>query len=195
MSEIAARVRVQVAESRPGRRHERDREEQQRDSQLDRGVDAFTERTDYPLIVVTTASPDGELSGCLAGFITQCSIEPPRFLVCISKTNHTFDVVTRSEVLALHLLGDDQNDVASLFGEATGDEVDKFANISWHASTLGVPVLDECAAWLAMGIVRPINAGDHMALMTYPLIGGPGSRSGLLTLRSAISLEAGHSPD
>jgi flavin reductase (DIM6/NTAB) family NADH-FMN oxidoreductase RutF len=91
-------VRAEVTESQPDNQDERD-------PHVSRGVDAFVERTDYPLIVVTTASPHGELSGCLAGFITQCSIEPPRFLVCISKTNHTFDVVTRSEVLALHLLG------------------------------------------------------------------------------------------
>jgi len=157
-----------------------------------RGVDPFIERTDYPLVVVTTASPDGERSGCLAGFTTQCSIEPPRFLVCISKINHTFDVVTRSEVLALHLLGEDQGDVASLFGEKTGDAVDKFANIGWRADALGVPVIDECAAWLVVGILRRINAGDHTALMTFPIVGGPGPRPGLLTLRSVPTLKAGH---
>jgi flavin reductase (DIM6/NTAB) family NADH-FMN oxidoreductase RutF len=160
-----------------------------------RGADAFVDRTDYPLVVVTTASPDGERSGCLAGFTTQCSIDPPRFLICISKENHTFDVVTRSEVLALHLLGEDQSDTASLFGETTGDDVDKFAGIGWRASTLGVPVLDDCAAWLVVGILRRINAGDHMALMTSPIVGGPGSRSGLLTFRSAPPLEAGHPAD
>ena len=74
---------------------------------------AFTDRTDYPLTVVTTIGPDGELSGCLAGFTTQCSIDPLRFLVCISRVNHTFDVVSRATMLALHLLGEDQVDTAS----------------------------------------------------------------------------------
>jgi flavin reductase (DIM6/NTAB) family NADH-FMN oxidoreductase RutF len=176
--------------------HDRDRVEGSvRDLEVERGIDAFTERTDYPLVVVTATSPNGECSGCLAGFLTQCSIEPPRFLVCISKVNHTFDVVTRSEVIALHLLGEDQHDVASLFGETTGDKVDKFAGIGWRAGPLGVPLLDECAAWLVVGIVRRVNAGDHVALMTYPIVGGPGSRPGLLTLRSAPPLQAGHPAD
>ena len=41
----------------------------------------FFDRVDYPLYVVTVRSPDGEMSGCLAGFVTQCSIDPPNFLV------------------------------------------------------------------------------------------------------------------
>ncbi|WP_255360521.1 flavin reductase, partial [Frankia sp. EI5c] len=43
----------------------------------------------YPMAVVTTAV-DGERSGCLVGFHTQCGIDPPRYLVCISHNNHTF---------------------------------------------------------------------------------------------------------
>ena len=31
-------------------------------------MDAFTQRADYPLMVVTVGSSDGEISGCLAGF-------------------------------------------------------------------------------------------------------------------------------
>ncbi len=42
-------------------------------------TDAFTELTaamDYPMFVVTAAAA-GEQSGCLVGFATQCSIDPP----------------------------------------------------------------------------------------------------------------------
>ena len=46
---------------------------------------------DIPMFVVTAAS-GGERSGCLVGFSTQTSIDPPRFLVCISRANHTFGV-------------------------------------------------------------------------------------------------------
>ena len=83
---------------------------------------ALVEATDYPLYVVT-ASDGAELSGCLAGYITQSSIKPVQFLVCISKVNHTFGVAQRSEALALHLLGSDQHAMASLFGELSGDGI------------------------------------------------------------------------
>ena len=156
-----------------------------------RAADAFTDRTEYPLLVVTT-SADGETGGCLAGFVTQCSIDPPRFLVCVSEANHTSTVVERASVLALHLLGTDQVDLASHFGEESGDRIDKFASVDWHPGPLGVPVLDDCAAWMTVGIIQRIDAGDHVALLTYPIDGGSGDHDGLLTNRTAPPLQPGH---
>jgi flavin reductase (DIM6/NTAB) family NADH-FMN oxidoreductase RutF len=160
-----------------------------------RDLDAFTDRLEHPLAVVTTSSPDGERAGCLVGFLTQCSIDPLRFVVCISKENHTFSVISRAGVLAVHLLGADQTDLASLFGESTGDRVDKFARCGWHTGPLGVPLLDECAAWQVVRILLRVDAGDHMMLVTAPVTGGAGSRSDVLTERDAGPLEAGHPAD
>jgi flavin reductase (DIM6/NTAB) family NADH-FMN oxidoreductase RutF len=39
---------------------------------------------DYPMFIVTVAA-GGERNGCLIGFATQSSIDPPRFLAVISK--------------------------------------------------------------------------------------------------------------
>jgi len=89
----------------------------------------FLDRVDHPFYVVTVRSPDAEMGGCLAGFVTQCSIDPPNFLVCISKVNHTLAVAQHSSGMGLHLLGADQVDLARLFGEETGDLVDKFASV------------------------------------------------------------------
>ena len=38
--------------------------------------DRLVNRLDYPMLVVT-AEADGERAGCLVGFATQCSIQPP----------------------------------------------------------------------------------------------------------------------
>jgi len=35
-------------------------------------------------MIIITAAADGVLGGCLVGFQTQCSIDPARFLVCLS---------------------------------------------------------------------------------------------------------------
>src|SRR5438128_2042182 len=89
---------------------------------------------DYPMFVVTCASPDGvERSGCLVGFTSQCSIPPPRFMVWISVKNHTFEVARRATHLGVHVLpADDPAGLAELFGGETGDEVDKFERCAWH---------------------------------------------------------------
>ena len=90
----------------------------ERAAQFRMSADAFTrtcESLDFPMTVVT-AFDGREHSGCLVGFHTQCSIEPRRWLVCISKANHTCGVAERAEWLAVHLLRDDQHALAQFFG-------------------------------------------------------------------------------
>jgi flavin reductase (DIM6/NTAB) family NADH-FMN oxidoreductase RutF len=152
---------------------------------------AFHERVEFSLFVVTTGNR-GEVSGCLAGFVTQCSIGPPRFLVCISKVNHTYFVAERSDSLVLHLLGTDQIELASLFGEQTGDVVAKFDHCRWHPGSRGAPVLEDCAAWIEGAIMERFPVGDHQALLMRPIDGGGGRSKGVLTIRDAPSFQPGH---
>src|SRR3954462_2094300 len=96
---------------------------------------------DYPMFIVTVAA-GGERAGCLVGFATQSSINPPRFLVCLSDKNRTFRVAKGADLLVVHLVPSDAGDIAELFGSQTGDEVDKFAQADWHEGPGGTPVLD-----------------------------------------------------
>jgi flavin reductase (DIM6/NTAB) family NADH-FMN oxidoreductase RutF len=163
---------------------------------LDSGpaITAMADATDYVLYVVTAAS-DGEVSGCLVGFVTQCSIEPVRFIVCVSKVNHTFGVAQRASGLALHLLGSDQMDVASLFGEESGDWEDKFARVRWKRGATRAPLLTECAAWVEGPIVDSWSAGDHQAFVLEVIAGAAGPRGGRLMQAEVSELDAGHSVD
>ena len=151
----------------------------------------MTDGADYPLYVAT-ASDGVELSGCLVGFVTQSSIEPVRFVICLSKVNHTFTVALRSQGLGLHLLGSDQRELASLFGEETGDEVDKFAGLAWSTAAGGAPLLTECAAWIDGSLIEHIDAGDHEAFVVAVVDGGPGTHGGRLMLSDASDFDAGH---
>ena len=105
-------------------------------------ADEFVAGFDYPMFVVTAVDPGtGARAGCLVGFATQTSIEPFRFLVCLSRRNRTYRVARAATVLAMHVLGEEQRELAALFGERTGDEVDKFARCSWRPGPEGVPLL------------------------------------------------------
>lgn len=154
-------------------------------------IGAMVDRLDYPMFVVTAAD-DGERSGCLAGFVTQCSIEPPRFLVCVSKANHTYPAASSAPTLGLHLLGADQHDLASLFGELTGDRSDKFKRVAWRPGPGGAPILAECAAWLEGRVLERVDLGDHVGHLLDPFAGGPGPRPGELRMAQVRDLEAGH---
>src|SRR5438105_4058618 len=67
---------------------------------------AFASQLEYPMYVVTAAA-GGRRDGCLVGFATQCSIHPPRFLVCLSVKNRTFRIAETASVLAVHLVAED----------------------------------------------------------------------------------------
>lgn len=110
-------------------------------------------------IVTATA---GERSGCLVGFASQASITPPRFAVLISKANHTCRVAAEADALAVHFLSQENLDLATLFGEETGDRVDKFSRCRWSTGPLGTTVLPDAMGWVAGRILERFDAGDHV---------------------------------
>src|SRR5688500_14317880 len=103
---------------------------------------------DYPMFIVTAAA-GGERSGCLIGFATQASIDPARFMICLSDKNRTYRVAQGTDVLGVHVVPADRDDLAELFGSLTGDEVDKFERCDWHDGPEGVPIVDGCPNWFA----------------------------------------------
>nr|WP_231977672.1 flavin reductase [Mycobacterium sp. E2989] len=87
------------------------------------------------MFVVTTRA-GGVAAGCLVGFASQTSIHPPRFLVGLSKKNHTFRVAGDATHLAVHVFDHDHLDTVELFGTQTGDTTDKFDRCSGRLNSL-----------------------------------------------------------
>jgi flavin reductase (DIM6/NTAB) family NADH-FMN oxidoreductase RutF len=147
---------------------------------------------DYPMFVVTAAA-GGERSGCLIGFATQTSIEPQRFLVCVSRRNHTHRVAAAASHLGVHLVPEDATELAELFGGETGDEVDKFARCAWHEGPHGAPLLDDAPNRFVGAVVARLDAGDHEAFLLDPVwaqAGRPGEAE--LDFERAKRIQPGH---
>ena len=156
------------------------------------GFDGFIELIDYPMFVVTARAENGT-AGCLVGFTTQASIDPPRFLVGISKENHTFAVAEAATHLGVHLLARDDLELARWFGGQTGDEVDKFAGCSWHAGTAGTPILDAAPAWFVGVVVDRFDLGDHVGYLLNPVDGrAPDEPLPLVSLTDVADLKPRH---
>jgi flavin reductase (DIM6/NTAB) family NADH-FMN oxidoreductase RutF len=161
------------------------------------GADAFqgvVSHLDYPMFIATTASEQGERDGCLVGFATQCSIDPPRFLVCISKRNHTHAVAMEAEELVVHFLPEGEDELAELFGGETGDEIDKFERCEWHEGPHGVPIVAGLPNWFVGRIVERLVAGDHDALILEPVGGERQAEEDEFTFHRAKRIEPGHAP-
>lgn len=154
-------------------------------------LERFVSGLDYPMYVVTTRADD-DRAGCLVGFATQTSIDPPRFLVCISLANATARTVVDATHVAVHLIARKDKDLARLFGEQSEDWTDKFAQCAWHEGPHGVPLLDDAAAWFVGEIAERLDLGDHQGLLLAPIDGGDGSSGDVLTFQQLTDLDAGH---
>lgn len=125
---------------------------------------ALVAGTDYPMFIVTTEA-GGERTGCLVGFVTQGSIDPARMVVMLSKKNHTYRVAAAGGAeLVVHFLHPGNLELSELFGEETGDEVDKFSRCEWsRVDGVGPPVLAGTRGFAAGPILDRMDAGDHVA--------------------------------
>jgi flavin reductase (DIM6/NTAB) family NADH-FMN oxidoreductase RutF len=147
---------------------------------------------DYPMYVVTTTA-DGQLAGCLVGFTSQVSINPPRFLVGLSKRNRTYRVAQHAEHLAVHLVPREHCELARLFGSQTGDTTDKFAQCRWAPGPHGLPILDDAAGWFVGAVLGRFDLGDHVGFLLEPVTGhAPDKFDQLVTFADVRDLEPGH---
>jgi flavin reductase (DIM6/NTAB) family NADH-FMN oxidoreductase RutF len=161
------------------------------DDPTDTPFDELMASLDAPMFILT-AHDGSERSGCLVGFATQVSIRPPRFLVMVSKQNHTYGVAREAAAVVVHVLRAGDEDLARHFGELTGDEVDKFEGLDVVDGPARAPVLVGLD-WFAGRVLDTIDLGDHLGLLLAPH-DGSATRVGepQYGLREALDLEPGH---
>jgi flavin reductase (DIM6/NTAB) family NADH-FMN oxidoreductase RutF len=152
---------------------------------------AIVGNLEYPMFIVTARVHDEPL-GCLVGFTTQASIDPPRFLVCLSHTNRTFRRGHDAQLLAVHAVPSTADDLAQLFGGETTDETDKFARCAWHAGPEGVPLLDACPNRFVGRVLWRSDAGDHDAFLLEPTVAHADPGHEEFTFHRAKRIDPGH---
>ncbi len=151
--------------------------------------DEIVSNLEYPMFVVSAAS-DGDADACLVGFTSQCSIDPPRFAVFLSKANHTYDVAQHADVLVVHRLRADQHDVAEHFGgKSAHDEPTKLSECDWTPGPGGAPVIRGCD-WFAGRVLQCVDTGDHVMFHLEPITGEV-RETDQLGSQEAFDIEAG----
>ena len=150
---------------------------------------------DQPMAIVTT-SLGADRGGCLVGFHSQSGIDPPRYSVWLSKANRTYRLGVLAEVFAVHFPQADDHELAQRFGSETGDEVDKFAQCSWHVGPAGAPLLDGIDDWVVGRRVALLDAGcDHVCVVLDLIESARSGRTNWLHVDDVLGLTPGHEAD
>jgi len=89
-----------------------------------------------------------ETSGMTAAWVTQVSEKPPCLAISVREDRYTHDHILQSTTFALSVLREDQVNVATHFGDASGEYADKFLGVPYGLTPSGSPHLLDCLAYL-----------------------------------------------
>jgi 3-hydroxy-9,10-secoandrosta-1,3,5(10)-triene-9,17-dione monooxygenase reductase component len=121
-------------------------------------------------VSVITAQGNEGPAGATANALSSLSLEPPLALVCFDLSSRTLAAVRESERFCINMLSSGQEEVSRLFATKKSQE-EKFAEIGHH-HVHGVPVIDDCLAYLVCGLNSELRRGDHVIAIGQVLESG-----------------------
>jgi len=113
------------------------------------------------ITAVTGVGPDGVLAAITVNSFASVSLDPMQVLFCIGHRSSAYGTLTAAERVAIHVLADDQEEVARLLATAGLSGADRLADLDWTPGRCGEPLLAGTAARFAGPVVQRVDSGDH----------------------------------
>ena len=108
--------------------------------------------------IVTSHDAHGPV-GMTASAVTSLSLRPPMMLACMASGSTTLAAVRRRRSFAIHLLREDQPELAEAFSRP-GNARQRFADVAYRL-VFGAPVLSSALAWTVCLLAGAHTYGDH----------------------------------
>jgi flavin reductase (DIM6/NTAB) family NADH-FMN oxidoreductase RutF len=112
--------------------------------------------------VVTVLDGGRQLQGLTANAFSSLSLDPPLVLVCIGYATRTYAAAVEGGGFAVHILGDDQADIARAFADRG---LARGGICPWRINARGFPMLDRYHAALECRLHARFPGGDHAILI------------------------------
>jgi flavin reductase (DIM6/NTAB) family NADH-FMN oxidoreductase RutF len=112
--------------------------------------------------VVTTGDREGRLTGVTANSFNSVSLSPPLVLWSISKTSKSWEVFEHAPYWAVHILAQNQEELANLFARRSAN---KFAGLAFDISEHDIPLLSGCSARMECRNTYQYEGGDHVIMV------------------------------
>jgi flavin reductase (DIM6/NTAB) family NADH-FMN oxidoreductase RutF len=106
-----------------------------------------------------------EVNAMSAAWVTQAAETPPCVAIAVRDDRYTRNVILDSASFSLSVLREDQVNVATYFGETTGEHEHKLRDIPYGETPSGSPYLLDCLAYLDCRVLDTVRAGDHTVIV------------------------------
>ncbi len=128
------------------------------------GVDlrAFAGRFPTGVAVITTRDRQGRCFGVTANAIASISLEPPLFLISLSRRSSTLAAIIDSGRFCINLLSNRQKDLSRLFASK---QRDKFHSVEYAIGACGSPLIAGALAHGECQLETTYEGGDHTIIL------------------------------
>ena len=113
----------------------------------------------YGVYVLTTKVKD-KYSAATVTWVSQASFDPPMISVCLKRNSGAYSLVKEKKEFILHMLSEEQKDVASNFFTSTELEDDKLNGETFKLID-GLPVLNVAPSYVHCSVLEILEIGDH----------------------------------
>ncbi len=108
--------------------------------------------------VVTTKDASGRFHGITVSAFASVSLEPPMILVCIEKTTGSHYAFHESELFAVNILAEGQENLSNHFASPIAE---KFDDVNYRLGIGEIPVLEDAFVTLECRLAFAHEGGDH----------------------------------
>ncbi len=112
-------------------------------------------------VTIVTSAAGEEKAGATVSSFTSVALEPPTVLVCLNKGTYAHEVIQRSGVYAVSMLGLDQEVLSNRFAGADPLVTDRFAGLQALTLQTGSPLIPGALAWLDCRVTQTLDTGTH----------------------------------
>ena len=111
-------------------------------------------------VYILSSVNEGEYCVSTITWVSQASFEPPMISVCIKRNSASYEIVKKRREFILHLLGDNQKELASTFFKPTIFENEKLNGQEFSLEN-NLPLLKDIPAYIQCKVVKILENGDH----------------------------------
>ena len=114
--------------------------------------------------IITALDAAGQAIGLTANSFTSVSLDPPLVLWSIDKCSPLFDGFMQADHYAVHVLRQDQQELAQRFSD---DDAARIAELTYESGIAGLPLLKTYSALFQCEVESRYAEGDHVILIGH----------------------------